>query len=65
MQVFPDLHKQINPEKSCLSAATRMKGPRIVFRDCLVAHTLKIKYREAESVALFHVETLIKAAAML
>lgn len=41
-----------------------MKGPWIVFGGCLVAHTLKIKYEEAESVALFCVEKLIKAAAM-
>lgn len=35
-----------------------------MFRGCLVAHTLKIKYGEAESVALFYVEKLIKAADM-
>lgn len=41
-----------------------MKGLRIVFRGCLVAHTLNIKYGEAKSVGLFYVEMLIKAAAV-
>lgn len=35
-----------------------------MFRGCLVAYTLKIKYGKAESVALLYVEKLIKAAAM-
>lgn len=31
-------------------------------RSCLVAHTWKIKYRKVESVGLYNVEKLIKAA---